>query len=49
MAKHHDKRNYISIKVEIGHAFFTATPQGKMHVGRGYVMLKGCKESLKTD
>lgn len=49
MAKHYDKMNYISIKVEIGYAFFTATPRGEMHVGRGYVMLKGCKESLKPD
>jgi len=49
MAKNHGKINYISMQVETRHAFLTTTPEGKMHVERGYFMLKGRKESLQTE
>lgn len=41
-------KNYISTEVETGHAFLSTTPQGKMHVQRGYFMPKGRKQSLQT-
>lgn len=49
MAKHQGKMNYISLKVQTGHAFLTTTPQGKMHVERGYFLLKCRKGFLHTD